>query len=90
MKFSVPTFVIIVFVLNSCQGEKTSAMPNVSIPDLSIIKSPYKMGEGNYDIPFLHTKRKTVSVHAFYMDQNEITSNDTNSYACPGVEFPEE
>jgi len=42
------------------------------------------------DIPFLHKRKKTVSVHAFYMDQNEITGNDTNSYACPNIEFADE
>ena len=43
------------------------------------------------DIPFLHTKRKkTVSVRDFYMDQNESTSNDTNPYACLGLDLPKE
>ena len=41
----------------------------------------YNMGQNDQDVPFAHsTGTKTVSIHAFYMDQTEITNNEYRQF----------
>jgi len=41
----------------------------------------FNMGQSDEDVPFAHTTvTKTVSVHAFYMDETEITNNEYRQF----------
>lgn len=45
---------------------------------------PKEVDNNEMDVPFLHTTRKkTVSVQAFYMDQSEISSNEYRQFDPP-------
>jgi formylglycine-generating enzyme len=41
----------------------------------------FNMGQSDEDVPFAHsTLTKTVTVHAFYMDETEITNNEYRQF----------
>lgn len=78
-KFLVP-FSILVMMSSCSQSDDSLISLKPLKPKLFLLNQPYEMN-GDADIPFLHTRRKTVNVQAFYLDSNETTGNDPRQFS---------
>jgi sulfatase modifying factor 1 len=83
-------FALVGVVLASCTsrtGHLTGTLgrrvyqPQIPLGMVYIPSGAYQMGENDGDVPFLHqTRPRTVSIHAFYMDQTEISNNEYRQF----------
>jgi gliding motility-associated lipoprotein GldK len=61
--------------------ELTEFYPSDPYGMVFIPKGTFTMGANDGDVPYAHTTpRKLVTMHAFYMDQTEITNNEYRQY----------
>ncbi len=84
-------FGLILFVLSSCGGGDHGELIGVQNRErwyqadpygmIYIPSGSYTMGPSDQDVPYsLVSQSKTVSIHAFYMDDTEITNNEYRQF----------
>lgn len=82
---------LLFFILTSCGSSDRGNLIGVQNrpawhhPDpygmLFIPHGSYNMGQNDQDVPYSHiSQAKTVTVHAFYMDETEITNNEYRQF----------
>lgn len=75
MRYSIPILIVLGLLLFSCEGEQKTKQKTRKEKIIVVGSGSNKIGEDDTgSAQFYHTRRKTMSVHAFYMDSTESTS----------------